>query len=377
MRIGSFEFNMRELSGSMGNYGTLLPIIIGYISICGMDPAGILVVFGIVNIVTGIVYRLPLPTEPMKVIAVVAIAQAWAPEKVYTAAIVMGVVWLLMGVTNAMTYVSRFTPRSVVRGIQISIGLIFVVKGLQMVATLWYLGLISLVIVILLRNSKYAPAAIVLAVLGIVIMGFKGDFSGEMIVPSLTLPPITIFDFREIWPALRDAGFAQIPLTVTNAVIATSALVSDYWPNRRVRAKYLSTNIGIMNLVSPFFGGIAMCHGAGGLAGKHFFGARSGGANIIEGTTQIIFGLFFAVGIAAVFIAFPLAILGTMLFLVGVELIKFGKDLGFDERLLTALITVLGSILFNMGVGFVLGLLVHYIFFRKPRGKAGNPAKER
>ncbi len=377
MRIGSFEFNMGELSGSLGNYGTLLPIIIGYISICGMDPAGILIIFGIVNIVAGTVYRLPLPTEPMKVIAVVAIAQAWAPEKVYTAAIVMGVVWLLMGVTNAMTYVSRFTPKSVVRGIQISIGIIFAVKGLHMVATLWYLGLVSLVIVVLLRKSRYAPAAIVLAALGIVIMGFKGDLSGEMIVPSLSLPPLTTFDFREIWPALRDAGFAQIPLTATNAVIATSALVSDYWPGRRVRAKYLSVNIGVMNLVSPFFGGIPMCHGAGGLAGKHFFGARSGGTNIIEGTTQIVLGLFFAAGIAAIFTAFPLAILGAMLFLVGVELIKFGKDLGFDERLLTALITVLGSILFNMGVGFLLGLAVHYIFFRRPRRKAGKPAKEK
>ena len=138
-------------------------------------------------------------------------------------------------------------------------------------------------------------------------MGFRGALSGEMIVPSLSLPPLTLFDFREIWPSLRDAGFAQIPLTATNAVIATSALVSDYWPGRRVRAKYLSVNIGIMNLISPFFGGIPMCHGAGGLAGKHFFGARSGGTNIIEGTTQIVLGLFFAAGIAAVFTAFPLA----------------------------------------------------------------------
>ena len=66
-----------------------------------------------------------------------------------------------------------------------------------------------------------------------------------------------------------------------------------------------------------------------------------------------------------------------MLFLVGIELIKFGRDLGFNENLLTALLTVLGSVLFNMGVGFVLGLLVHYIFFRRPCGKAGSPAKEK
>jgi predicted benzoate:H+ symporter BenE len=367
---------MRELSGSLGNYGTLLPIIIGYISICGMNPAGILILLGLVNITTGIVYRLPLPTEPMKVIAVVAIAQAWAPEKVYTATVVMGIIWLLMGATDAMRYVSRLTPKSVVRGIQLSIGVIFIVKGIEMVASLWYLGLLSLVIVVVLRDSKYAPAAVVLMILGIVIMGFGGNLSGEVIVPSISLPPITTFDYREIWPTLKEAGFAQIPLTATNAVIATAAFVSDYWPNRRVRARYLSLNMGMMNLVSPFFGGMPMCHGAGGLAGKYFFGARSGGANIIEGTIQIVLGLFFAAGIAAIFTAFPTAIIGAMMFLVGIELMKFGKDLGFNEKLLTALITVLGSVLFNMGVGFLLGLAVHYIFFRKPRKKEKAPTPE-
>ena len=43
MRIGSFEFNRRELSGSLGDFGTLLPLAIGYIVVCGMDPAGFLV----------------------------------------------------------------------------------------------------------------------------------------------------------------------------------------------------------------------------------------------------------------------------------------------------------------------------------------------
>jgi len=38
-----------------------------------------------------------------------------------------------------------------------------------------------------------------------------------------------------------------------------------------------------MNLISPFLGGMPMCHGAGGLAAKYYFGAGTGGANIIEG----------------------------------------------------------------------------------------------
>lgn len=75
MKIKSFEFNLRELAGSMGDFGTLFPLASGYIVICGLNPAGFLVMIGLANIVTGIVYRLPMPIEPMKVIAVVAIAQ--------------------------------------------------------------------------------------------------------------------------------------------------------------------------------------------------------------------------------------------------------------------------------------------------------------
>lgn len=77
---------------------------------------------GLANIATSLVYRLPMPIEPMKVLAVVAIAQDWAPEMVYASGIVMGFVWLFMGTTSAMDFVSRKTPRSVIRGIQLSLG---------------------------------------------------------------------------------------------------------------------------------------------------------------------------------------------------------------------------------------------------------------
>ena len=77
MRVGSFEFSIRELAGSMGDFGTLLPLTVGYITVCGMNPTGLLVMLGLTNVVTGLVYRLPMPLQPMKVLAVVAIAQRW------------------------------------------------------------------------------------------------------------------------------------------------------------------------------------------------------------------------------------------------------------------------------------------------------------
>jgi MFS superfamily sulfate permease-like transporter len=104
-----------------------------------------------------------------------------------------------------------------------------------------------------------------------------------------------------------------------------------------------------------------MCHGAGGLAGQYYFGARTGGANIIEGTLEIVLGVFFAASIASVFAAFPGGILGAMMLAVGLELLKFAKDVPRDRRIATVIVTVLMSVTLNMAWGFAGGLLTHRV----------------
>jgi len=376
MKIGSFEINLRELAGSLGDFGTLLPMAVGYITVCGLDPAGLLVMMGVANIATGLVYRLPMPIEPMKVLAVVAIAQAWTPEKVYASALIMGVVWLIMGATRAMDFAARWTPRSVIRGIQLSLGVLLGMQGVRMIGTWWLLGIGAALIVLLLRNNRYAPASIVLVAGGVVLLAVRGDLPAARAF-SLSLPPLAAIDPREIWPALRDGGLAQIPLTATNAVIATSALIAEYWPNRRVTNRQLALNMGVMNVILPFLGGMPLCHGAGGLAGQYYFGARTGGANLIEGAIEICLGLFLAGSIAAIFAAFPLAIVGAMMLLVGIEMVKFARDLRFNRQLIPVAATLAGSLLVNMAVGFAAGMVVHHVFVgREDRPATRSPKRD-
>ena len=122
MKVGEFEFTLRELAGSMGDFGTLFPLAIGYIAVCGLNPAGLLVVTGVADILTGLIYRLPMPIQPMKLLAVVAIAQHWSPSMVYASGFAMGVIWLLIALTGIMGWIARVTPNSVIRGIQVTPG---------------------------------------------------------------------------------------------------------------------------------------------------------------------------------------------------------------------------------------------------------------
>ncbi|HQG26659.1 MAG TPA: putative sulfate/molybdate transporter [Syntrophorhabdus sp.] len=368
LKIKSFEFNLRELAGSMGDFGTLFPLAIGYIAVCGLNPAGFLVMMGVANIVTGLLYRLPIPIEPMKVLAVVAIAQHWEPSMVYASGFGMGIVWTVFALIGVMKWIAKVTPDSVIRGIQVALGIILAIEAIKMISTWWIIGVLSIITGLVLGRNRYAPAAIVLMALGLVIMIVKGQFN-LVESPRLTLPIITGFSPREVWQSFLQAGLAQIPLTATNAVIATSALIKSYWPEKPVSESRLSLNMGIMNLILPFFGGMPLCHGAGGLAGQYYFGARTGGANIIEGLIEIAMGLFLAGSIAGLFSVFPVAIIGAMMFLVGVELVKFARGIHWDRDIIPMGTTLIVSLLTNMAYGFLSGFVVYYLIKSIPGRK--------
>jgi MFS superfamily sulfate permease-like transporter len=358
----------------MGDWGTLLPLVVGYIAVNKMDPAGLLVMMGLMNIALGLFYRLPMPLEPKKVIAAVAISQRWPASRIYASAIGLGLIWLFLIFTGLAERIFKITPKSVTRGIQLALGMKLGLTGLGMMRETWWLGLIAIVIILLLRESPKAPAALVLMALGLAIVAWQGKLLPALSM-SFRLPPFIIPSWGEIWPAMVQAGFAQIPLSITNAVIATAALIGDYFPQRKVPERRLMLNMGVMNLVSPLFGGMPMCHGAGGLAGQYYFGGRTGGTSIIQGLIETGLGLFFAGSIATLFALFPLSIVGAMMVMVGLELAKFVMDIQGWVELPGLVVTVFFSVLVNMAVGFLAGIAIHHLLQRYI--PEGHPLRER
>ncbi|MHA1272258.1 MAG: putative sulfate/molybdate transporter [Promethearchaeota archaeon] len=360
------KFTLRELGGAFGDWGTLIPFVIGYIVLVGLNPAGIFFCLGITNIILGIRYNLPLPVQPQKTIGTVALAERWNPNLVISTGFGTGLFWAILGFSGKLNKIVKKVPIISVRGIQLGLGFILGWTAILLITDDIILSFISILIIIALIKNQKIPSAILLTGIGIILIIFNGNIS--IIDLKFNLPEFKLFfpTWENILVGMVIAGIAQLLLTLTNVMIATVNLARDLFPDKKdtIDANSLALNMGVMNLINPFLGGMPLCHGSGGLAAQYAFGARTGGSMILEGLIEIILGLFFSQILLTLFISFPRAILGAMLLYTAVLLGKISfKD--FNIRTFPIiLISAIICFLFNITLGFLIGLAI-YLIFRK------------
>src|SRR4029453_16585772 len=96
--VGGNRYDRSELAGGFADLGTRVPFVVGYVTINLLDPQAVLLGFGLVALATGLYFRTPMPVQPMKAIATVAVTQAATvtPAMIWASGIVTGVFWLAM-----------------------------------------------------------------------------------------------------------------------------------------------------------------------------------------------------------------------------------------------------------------------------------------
>jgi MFS superfamily sulfate permease-like transporter len=275
-----------------------------------------------------------------------------------------------MGLTGALDAVSRLIAKPVVRGIVLGLGLSFIVQGIRMMQSELSVALFALVLTFALLTNRRVPAMFVLIIFGVAaaliknpgliheLSGIRFDFQ----LPHFILGQVSWQDFVK---GALILGIPQVPLTFGNAVIAITAENNRLFPERPVTEKKIAVSQGIMNLFSPLFGGVPMCHGAGGMAGHVRFGARTGGAPIVLGVFLIIAALCFSSSVLLVFNIFPASVLGVILFFAGLELAVSARDVGREKGDYYTLLVTAGFAFWNMGAGFVAGILMQELIKRK------------
>jgi sulfate permease, SulP family len=387
-----YRFDRMEIAGSLGDMGTLLPIAIGMILINGLSPTGMFFSIGIFYILSGMYYGITVPVQPMKVIGAYAIATAMTPSQILASSALMGLFLLIIGGTNAITLIGKYTPKPVIRGVQVSTGTLLMAQGVkfmigsskfQMMRQMAepyltiqhigpipvgiFIGIVGGVLTLLLLENRKFPAGLVVILGGIFLGLVLGTHEGfDKLNIGIYLPKFLPFGL----PAGADFTFAffalalpQLPMTIGNAVIANADLSYEYFGNdsKKVTYRSLTLSMALANLLSFVVGGMPICHGAGGLAAHYRFGARTAGSNLMIGILFLALAVFLGIHALSVVYLLPMAILGVLLIFAGGQLALTIIDMKARKDLFVSLLILGITLASNLAAGFLVGIVVAYV----------------
>lgn len=385
------RFSRLEVAGALGDLGTILPLGIGMIVINGLDPLALFACVGIFYLFSGLYFGVTMPVEPMKVISAYAIATGIAAPQIFAASLINGLFLLVVGLTGAMTVIGKYTPKPVTRGVQLSTGVLLISQGVKMmlgssqfqvirsaaepylsVQTLGPLpigiliGVVLGFLTLLLLDNRKLPAALVVVCVGLSIGLVLGTHEGlDKLKLGINIPhflPSGIPPWADFAAALFILAIPQLPMTIANSVIAVGDLSKEYFgaSSRKTTYPAICVSLGAANVMSFFFGGMPMCHGAGGLASRFRFGARTAGSNIISGLLFLLLALFLGSHALSVVYLIPMSALGVLLVFAGSQLALTILDLSGRKEHFVALTMVGITFASNLAVGFIVGIVVAY-----------------
>lgn len=368
------RFDRNELSGAFGDMGTDFPLIAGMILAGGLNPASVLTLFGSMQILTGLLYGIPMPAQPLKAMAVIVISQKASGAVLYGAGLAIGVVMLVLAATGLLTRLANAVPKSVVRGIQFGLGLQLAMLALRDYVPAEGTGGLILAVcaffltLLLLGNRLIPPAPFVLALGFAFALLFRVHPKLLIQGVGFVLPAVHVPTRHDIWVGFCLLAIPQLALSFGNSILATRQVSSDLFPERDLTIKKIGLTYSAMNLVNPFFGGVPTCHGSGGMVGHYTFGARTGGSVIIYGLFYLLLGLFFSAAFQQVIPLFPKPVLGIMLLFEAVALVLLCRDMALSLAEF-AVVLVIGlcavALPYGYVVGLVLGLVLHYAFLNR------------
>ncbi|MFQ5814243.1 MAG: molybdate transporter family protein [Anaerolineae bacterium] len=381
----SLRFTLTELGGALGDVGTLVPLAVTLIVINKMNPAAVFLIVGLLYVGAGLYYGVPTPVQPLKAVSAIAISLGLAPGVISASGLLMGALLMFLSLTGLMDRIAKLFSKPVIRGIQLSVGLLLIKSGvglilkpqlvingpnamLDIVHARVPLSLLAavgaMVVLAYFLTSRRFPASLAVLAYGVgVSLFFDLPIGLGNIEFSVALPQIYLPTARELSTAFILLVIPQVPLTLGNAVVATSDAARLYFDKRasKVTYKALSISMGLANTAAGLLGGMPVCHGSGGLTAHYRFGARTGGANLMIGAICLTLAVFFSKTILLILSLIPYPILGVLLAFVGIQHSLLIRDIGAKgDFLVVASIAVVSMLTSNLAIGFGLGLVIYH-----------------
>ena len=388
----------RELSGAVADLGVLVPIAVALIVKNGLSATAVLLPAGLLYVVVALVYRLPIAVQPLKAVGAIAIAKGLGADEIAAAALMLGGVFVVLGGTGLIDHLGRAFPRALIRGVQLTVGLLFLKVAWKLVsdppssfesnalAPEWAVPLgVAVVVLALLFRRK--PIALALVTTGVVVMLVESGGIPSFGPSALEFPSLSTATFAAAFTALV---IPQLPLTFANSCLAPVDAARTYFGERAqsVRPGRLALTLGTANVFSGAIAGMPVCHGAGGLTAHYAFGVRTGRAPLAMGSALLVVAVTVGSGLAALLTAFPLPILAGLLATAGLLHIALLRDLRGGREWATAVIIGTVGFGWNLAIALALGLILWWVpelvgrirsrpwasrsFLRSPRESSGS-----
>jgi sulfate permease, SulP family len=337
----------------------------------GLSASAVLLPAGLLYLAAGLLYRLPVPVQPLKAFGAIAIAQGLGSNEIAAGALLMGGVFVALGASGLLDWVAKIFPHPIIRGVQLSVGLLFCQLAWKLTTAppvafadhaqpTWWLvtgGMVVTLAGLLARRHTVALVLIVLASMAMV-LAYQGPVAfgpSPIHLPELSMTAFTTAAVVLVLP--------QLPLTFANSCLATADVARTYFGSaaERVLPGRLAVSLGMANLLAGAICGMPVCHGAGGMTAHYSFGARTGGAPIVLGAALLFLAIVFGASLAGLLAGFPLPILAGLLAMAGLLHIALLKDLREPAHWALAVAVGITGFLSNLAIALAGALLIWWV----------------
>ena len=334
------QWTVGDAAGAVADLGIFVPLAAALVLVNGLEAGPVLVAAGLLVVVSGLVFRIPFPVQPLKALTALAVAQSLEPEVIHAAGFLIGGLLVLLSVTGLADRLSLIFTKPVIRSLQFAVGVLLVVSAYKLVRTppsiftdepdfgvSLLLALVTVVVVAVAAHRQWYAVALALLVAGIVASWVSSP--PDLGVVQVALPGLSLPDASVFGSAFVLLVIPQLPLTYGNAVVGVSDLAHETFGARagRVTPGRVSLSCGIGNVASALLGGMPMCHGSSGLSAHVRLGARSAAMNVGLGSAFLLLGLVFADQVLSLFSVLPVWTLAGFLAYAGVRHAQLVLDL--------------------------------------------------
>jgi hypothetical protein len=357
-----------NITASVADLGIILPLVLAMTIAAGMNTGLVLMGLGVYAIASGLIYRRPIPAQPMKVVAAMTIVGQMDQQAVMATGILIGITVLVLGLTGWAGQLKKLVSSTIMLGIQTALAFILLLTAVPFVKGTLLPALILLGLFILLKNTRAHPIAFITILAISLFMYWETAQTTtdapllELVVPVFSLPALD-----SMLTALNIAFFPQLALTLTNALFLTAVIAHEYFPDDKaqITEDRLAVSTGGLNLLLAPFGAIPMCHGASGLVAYHAAGGRSGLPVIVLGLVLLILGLMTGPAASYYLSLLPKPVFGILLLITATYMVAPKKlfKLSPVSMLTVLLVTVIG-VVYSLLVGLLAGMLFEYISIR-------------